>query len=83
MSDYQAMMNGLSELLDLPNVKVTGMQQQGHSIIRLRVISTSEAGVCPDCGTECVNDYATTFRMNLRLLFESAHPPWIQNKSPL
>jgi transposase len=50
MGDYQAMMQGLSELLDLPNVKVTGMQQQGHTIIRLRVMSRSEVGVCPDCG---------------------------------
>ena len=50
MSDYQVMMKGLSELLDLANVKVTGMQQQGRSIIRLIVMSTSEAGVCPDCG---------------------------------
>ena len=54
MSDYQVMMNGLSELLDLPNVKVTGMQQQGHTLIRLRVMSTSEAGVCPDCGKPSV-----------------------------
>ena len=54
MSDYQELLKGLGELLDLPNVSVTGLQQQGQGIIRLRVISTSEAGVCPTCGKPSV-----------------------------
>lgn len=54
MSEYQAMLKGLGELLDLPNVKVTGLEQQGNWVIRLRVISTSEAGICPHCGKPSV-----------------------------
>jgi transposase len=52
MSAYQEMMKGLTELLDLPNVKVTGMQQQGHYIIRMVVVSINKAGLCPDCGQQ-------------------------------
>jgi transposase len=36
--------------LELPNVKVTGLERQGSAVIRLRVVSTSEAGLCPHCG---------------------------------
>jgi transposase len=43
-------MQMMSELLELPNVKVTGLERQGSAVIRLRVVSTSEAGICPHCG---------------------------------
>lgn len=54
MSDYQAMLKGIGELLDLPHVKVTGLEQQGSSVIRLHVVSTSDAGMCPHCGQPSV-----------------------------
>jgi len=33
---------------------VTGLERQGSTVIRLRVVSTSEAGVCPGCGKPSV-----------------------------
>lgn len=50
MSDYQARLKTRGEWLDLPNVKVTGLEQQGSAVIRLRGVWTSEAGGCPHCG---------------------------------
>jgi transposase len=54
MSEYQAVLMEMGKLLDLPNVKVIGMEEQGTTVIRLRVVSTSEAGVCPRCGKPSV-----------------------------
>jgi transposase len=54
MSEYQAVLNEMGELLDLANVKVTGLERQGSEVIRLRVVSASEAGMCPGCGKPSV-----------------------------
>ena len=78
MNDYQELMKGLSELLDLPNVKVTGMQQQGRSIIRLMVVSISEVGVCPDCGKPSVKVHDNGAEQLIRDLPVSAKRCWLK-----
>jgi transposase len=45
MPDYQL----LTELLGLPQVRVTHYELLGRDYIRLAVESTVEAAVCPDC----------------------------------
>ncbi len=45
MPDYQM----LSELLGLPQVRVTQYELRGHDEIRVTVESTVEAAVCPEC----------------------------------
>jgi hypothetical protein len=45
MPDYQM----LTELLGLPQVRVTYYELRGRDDIRLTVESTVEAAVCPEC----------------------------------
>lgn len=45
MPDYSL----LSQLLELPNVRVTGYEVIGSERVCLVIESTLEAGVCPDC----------------------------------
>jgi transposase len=48
-SSYQEMMDGIGELLDMPNVRVTKYQTQGHHRVNVFIESTISAAVCPDC----------------------------------
>ena len=49
MTGYQELMAMIGELLELPNVRVTKYQTQGHHRINVFVVSTVAAAVCPAC----------------------------------
>jgi transposase len=78
MSEYQAVVGEIGEMLDLPNVKVTGLERQGSRVIRLRVVSTSEAGVCPGCGKPSVKVHDVGDEQMIRDLPMWAKSCWLK-----
>ena len=57
MSNYQQELATLEEVLGIAGVQVREWQYQGTQIIRLRVKSKNEIGVCPDCGKLCSKEH--------------------------
>jgi transposase len=49
MASYQEVMAMICEFVDIPNVRVTKYQTQGHHRINVFIESTIEAAVCPEC----------------------------------
>ena len=48
-SSYQEGMAMICEFVDIPNVRVTKYQTQGHHRINVFIASRIEAAVCPEC----------------------------------
>ncbi len=48
-SSYQELMTTIGELLDMPQVRVTKYQTQGHHRVNVFIESTISAAVCPEC----------------------------------
>ena len=48
-SSYQEGMAMICEFVDIPNVRVTKYQTQGHHRMNVFIESTIEAAVCPEC----------------------------------
>ncbi|MCL5995220.1 MAG: transposase family protein [Chloroflexi bacterium] len=51
-------MRTIGELLDMPNVRVTKYQTQGHHRVNVFIESTISAAVCPDCESVCAKLHA-------------------------
>ena len=49
MASYQEVMAMICESLDMPNVRVTKYQTQGHHRVNVFIESTIVAAVCPEC----------------------------------
>ena len=57
MSNKQLELETLQEVLGISGIAVTGWQYQGEYIIRIRVKSTHECGVCPECSQLCSQEH--------------------------
>ena len=74
MPDYQM----LSELLGLPQVRVTQYELRGRDDIRLTVESTVEAAVCPGCQTVSFSLHETSKPQLIRDLSLWQRRGWLQ-----
>ena len=77
MSHYQQELATLEAVLGIAGVEVTGWQQQGTQIIRLRVKSKHEFGVCPDCGKVCGKEHDVGDEQLIRDLSMSGKRCWL------
>ena len=74
MPDYQM----LTELLGLPQVRVTSHELRGRDDIRLTVESTVEAAVCPECQTVSFSVHETSKPQLIRDLPLWQRRGWLQ-----
>ena len=76
-SSYQELMTAIGELLDIPNVRVTKYQTQGHHRVNVFIESTLEAAVCPDCEGVSTKVHAVDEAQMIRDLPMSDRRCWI------
>ena len=77
MSNYQQELATLEAVLGIAEVQVTGWQYQGTQIIRLRVKSSNEFGVCPGCGKLCLKEHDIGDEQLIRDLPMSGKRCWL------
>lgn len=77
MSKYEQELATLEEVLGIAGVQVTGWQSQGTQMIRLRVKSRNEYGVCPECGKLCATTHDIGAEQLIRDLAMSGKRCWL------